>query len=178
MALTQTRTEQITPQDIHDILRNDRRRNVIEQLRGTTGSVSLRELSERIAEREASEAPAPRNLRQSVYNSLHQTHLPKLDDREVVRYDRDRKQVELREGARQVDVYMGIRTGFGVTWATYYRTFSVVSLFLIVAANADVPLVSAVPTLVWATVFLALAGLSAVYQLWPRRWFYLRSILS
>ncbi len=178
MALSQAPNSGIQPREIHDILRNDRRRNVIEHLRNNGGPTTVRTLSERIAERESGESPAPRKLRESVYNSLHQTHLPKLDDQGVIDYDRNRKVVELLEGARQISIYMEVVTRYGVTWATYYRTLAVVSLLLIVAANADVPLVSRIPTLALATGFLVLIGLSTSYQLWSRRWFYLRTLLN
>ncbi|MEF8773057.1 DUF7344 domain-containing protein, partial [Halodesulfurarchaeum sp.] len=58
---------------IHDILRNDRRRRVLEHLQESVGSVTLRELAETIAANEANQSPPPRALRESVYNSLHQT---------------------------------------------------------------------------------------------------------
>jgi hypothetical protein len=168
----------IEPQEIHDILRNKRRRNVLKELRSSGGSVSVRDLSERIAEREAGESPAPRNLRESVYNSLHQTHLPKLDERAVVDYDKDRKTVELLEGARQVDIYMEVVTEYGLSWATYYRSLTVVALLVVVASELGAPGISVLPTLAWTTIGLGVLGLSTAYQLWSRRWFYLQPLLN
>ncbi|WP_331233389.1 DUF7344 domain-containing protein [Natronorarus salvus] len=93
--------------EIHDILRNDRRRAVITVLDERGGSATIRELSERIATLESNEDPPPRNLRQSVYVSLHQTHLPKLDALDIVDYDTDTKRVELREESADVKAHMG-----------------------------------------------------------------------
>jgi hypothetical protein len=157
-------------------LRNERRRYAIKQLRMHLEPVSVRELSERVAEEESGESPAPRNLRESVYNSLHQTHLPKLDERDVIEYDRDRKMVELLVDANQVNAYMEVASGYGVTWATLYRTLGVGSLLAIVAVNANAPLLSAVPTLVVAVVCLVAFGLATTYELWSSRYFYLKSL--
>lgn len=99
--------------DIHDILRNDRRRNVIKRLQEHGREISLRELSVHIAEIEAGESPPPSDVRNSVYVSLHQTHLPKLDKEGIVEYDNDQKTIVLQESARQVSLYMEVITQYG-----------------------------------------------------------------
>lgn len=166
------------PQEVHDILRNDRRRYVIKELQNRLEPVSLRLLSERIAEIETGESPPPSNVRASVYNSLHQTHLPKLDEKEIVNYDKDRKTVTLREPARQVDLYMEVVTRYGVTWAGYYRTLGVVALCTVLAATMGLPVFETIPTVLWISGYLVVFMLSTGYQLWNRRWFYFRSLLG
>jgi hypothetical protein len=178
MGIASTTRPSIDPGEIHDILRNDRRRRVIKQLQQRLEPVTLRELSERIAEHESGTAPAPRKLRESVYNSLHQTHLPKLDERGIVEYDENRKTVRLCEGARHVDVYMEVITRYGITWAAFYRTLGVLALLAILAAQIEAPVISIVSPLAWATGFLTVFALATSYQLWSRRWFYLRSVLQ
>lgn len=66
--------------DVYHVLSNARRREALAELWAQPEALSLRELSERIATTESGESPAPRALRESVYNALHQTHLPKMDD--------------------------------------------------------------------------------------------------
>lgn len=178
MAITHALHDGIEPRDVHDILRNERRRKAIEHLKTKLEPVSLRDLSERIAEMESGESPAPRKLRESVYNSLHQTHLPKLDDYDIVEYDKDRKTVQLCDGANHVDIYMEVITKYGVSWASFYRTIGVAALCAIVAANAGIPGFALVPTLLWASGFLVVYAIAASYQLWSRRWFYLRPLLG
>lgn len=173
-----TRPTRLAETEIHDILRNDRRRRVIECLQERVGSVTLRELAETIAATEAGESPAPRPLRESVYNSLHQTHLPKLDREGVVAYDEHRKTVSLEPAARDVNVYMEVVTKYGVTWADYYRTLATLALALVVGSELGVPVVSALPPLLWASACLAAIAGSTAYQLWTRRWTYLRSVLD
>jgi len=171
-------TGRIDPEEVHDVLRNDRRRRVLQYLKRKLDPVSLRDLAEWLASREAGESSPPKKLRQSVYNSLHQTHLPKMDETGIVEYDRDRKTVALGERARDVDIYMDVVTRYGFTWGQYYRTLGVVGLFVTVAADANAPVFAELPTLLVTSVFLALFALSTVYQLWSRRWFYLRALLG
>lgn len=178
MYTPQASGNRIDPEVIHDVLRNDRRRRTLQYLKQRLEPTSLRKLSEKLAEWEADERPAPRDLRQSVYNSLYQTHLPKLKDVGIVEYDKDRKMVSLTERARDVDLYMDIATGFGVTWSTYYRTLGVLGFIGIVLAESELAFIPDVQPLLIATVFLFVLALSTAYQLWQRRWFYLRSLLG
>lgn len=141
---------------------------------GGTGTVSLRDLSEAIAAAETGETPPPRNIRESVYNSLHQPHLPKLDSLGVVRYDSDRKDITVDGRAREVDLYMEVVTEYGITWGEYYRSLGVFALFSIVASEIGVPLLAEVSSLLVASAFLAVIGASIAYQLWTHRWRYLR----
>ena len=154
--------------EIHDVLRNERRVHALKYLGEFEGAVSLRELSEEIARRETGQSPPPRNIRESVYNSLHQTHLPKLDELGVLEYDRDRKRVRLLEPAEQFDLYMEVTTEHEVTWATYYRTVGVVALAVVVLADVGLPAFAALPAAVWAGGFLGVFALSTLYQRFER----------
>jgi hypothetical protein len=168
--------EVLSEADIHDILRNDRRRNVINCLQDRGREISLRDLAVHIAEIETSESPPPSNIRDSVYVSLHQTHLPKLDEAGIVTYDSDRKTIVLEESARQVSLYMEVVTRYGITWATYYRAIGTFSLFGVVLALTDVPFISAIDPLLWASFFLLMIAASTLYQLWSNRWFYFQQL--
>jgi len=84
--------------EVYGVLSNARRREVLTELWTQPESLSLRELSERIAATESEQTPAPRALRESVYNSLHQTHLPKMDDLGLVVYDPNRDGARLFAG--------------------------------------------------------------------------------
>ena len=164
--------------EIHDLLRNERRQQVIQYMQRTVGSATLRELAEEIAEAETGESPPPRNIRDSVYNSLHQTHLPKLDRRDVVDYDSDRKTVDLQEDARAVRVYMGVVTDYGVTWDEFYRLLGTIALIVVLASLIDAPLVSAIDPVLWTSLFLLAFTVAMAYQLWRQRWIYLNALLD
>lgn len=162
---------------VYEILANPRRRETIQHLTDTAAgkAVSLRDLATAIAAEETGQSPPPRACRESVYNSLHQTHLPKLDELGIVEYDRTARAIRVRDSAREIDRYMELMTPYGHTWGEYYRTLGIVSLLAVVASLAGVPLLDAVDPLLWASSFLVAFALSAAYQLWSLRW-YLRQL--
>jgi len=178
MFTPRSKDSRIDPREIHDVLRNDRRRLTLEYLKQRLEPVDVRELSERVAELEIGESPPPRDIRKSVYNALNQTHLPKLDETGLVDFDRDRKIVSLREAAREIDVYMNVVTPLGIAWDTYYRSLGVLGLLSIVAADTNVAFFSGIDSLLVATVFLFAFVGSTSYQLWSLRWFYLQWLIS
>ncbi|UPM44447.1 DUF7344 domain-containing protein [Halocatena salina] len=158
------RTPQLTKYEIHDVLRNKRRTWVLEQLQQTRKPIPLRELSEQVAAVETGETPPPRNIRESVYNSLHQTHLPKLDELGIVEYHVDRKIVAQAEGFHQVTLYMEVVSADDVTWATYYLAVGCVTLVVITLSSVGLPVFAALSVTGWSILFFALFALSALYQ--------------
>lgn len=166
------------PHDAHEILKNDRRRLTLQCLRKYLEPVSLRTLSERVAALEDGESPPPRDLRKSVYVSLHQTHLPKLAEIGVVDYDKSSKEIALCKRARHISPYMNESPGLGITWESYYRTLGVVGLVLVVLAEIGVPPLAGVDSLLITTVMLFVLMLSMAYQLWKRRWIYLCALFA
>ncbi|QAU14041.1 hypothetical protein EKH57_15760 [Halorubrum sp. BOL3-1] len=151
--------------EVYEVLSNARRRKALTELWAQPDTLSLRELSERIAATESGQTPAPRALRESVYNALHQVHLPKLDALGLVVYDPDRKTVRVCSRASHLSRYMDVTTRAGVTWGEYYRGLGIVGLFATVGSLASVPVLSAVDPLVPATVFLLVFAISTLYQL-------------
>ena len=150
--------------EIHDVLRNERRQMVLKFLRDSGGMISARELSEQIAEAESGESPPPSNLRRSVYISLHQTHLPKLHEMDIVGYDQSAKTVELKERGKEVSVYMETVPRYGISWSEFYLAVSALGLLLIMAVEIGVPVLSAAGSLPLAAATLLLLLGSAVYH--------------
>jgi hypothetical protein len=151
--------------DVHKILFNERRRELLRILKETTEDpISMRELSERIAARETGEEPAPRDARHSVYVALQQHHLPKLDDNGVI--DREQDRVSISEGPTTREVYAHLEAvpKYGLAWAEYYFLLSVVSLLSIVASALGVPPFAQVDPLTVALLALFVHMLSNAYQ--------------
>ncbi|NHX35162.1 MULTISPECIES: DUF7344 domain-containing protein [Halolamina] len=169
----QLRRNTLPESEIYEVLANRRRRATIQQLSDGVypTTIELHELSEAVAAAEAGTSPPPRALRESVYSSLHQTHLPKLEELGVVRYDRETAEVSLQPRARDVNVYMSVATPYGITWDEYYRALAAVTLTLVVTSLAGVPLVSAVDPLLWASGSLFVLAASVTAQLWGARWY-------
>jgi hypothetical protein len=162
----QIRSDSLPENVIHDVLSNSRRKNALRELRTRGGAVSVRDLSEAIAADETGESPAPRCVRESVYASLHQTHLPRLHELGVVEYDRTRKEVRACRGARDVERYMTVVTGYGFTWTELYQLLGIVTLCVVLAAQLGAPVVGAVDPLLWTSGALAAFAVVTVAQLW------------
>lgn len=155
--------------EIHDILRNDRRREVIEFLFEHDRRTTIRELSEHIAAIESGEDPPPRNVRQSVYVSLHQTHLPKLEGLGVVDYDTDSKDIELRDQAELVATHMGQTGGREPDpLIPVYVVLGALGILLTAVGIAGDGSTLGLATGVWVLpLFVAVVALAG-YQLWMR----------
>jgi hypothetical protein len=152
--------------DAYRLLGNPRRRETVTALSETPRvEVTLRDLSERVASRETGLDPAPRPHRASVYNALHQTHLPKLHAFGLVEYDSTRKLVRPQPAVRSLSQYMDTVTWFGLSWGEYYRFLGILGLCTVVAALAGVPVVSALDPLIVASATLAVFAISTCYQL-------------
>ena len=148
-------------EEIHDVLRNARRRELISFLSQHDGYATIQDLSEHIAALESGTDPPPRNVRQSVYVSLHQTHLPKLEALGVVDYDTDAKDVRLRDRATEIEEYMQPTNGKGRP-ELYVGLGALGALLSIVATIVDVDGgLAALP------VFIVII-LVASYQAWGR----------
>lgn len=177
MAIRDRTAPRLNETEAYNILRNDRRRHVIRYLQTRVGDVPLGELAEWIAERETETSPPPRKKRESVYNALHQTHLPKLDEQKIVDYDRRGKRVELND-TRNLHRYMDVVMEYGITWGEYYRTIGLTALLVVLAVQLDAPLLSQVDPLLWVSGFLVLIAASTVYQLRSQLWLAYRRLVG
>ncbi|KAB1198858.1 MULTISPECIES: hypothetical protein [Haloferax] len=147
---------------IHDVLRNERRRLVLERLRDSDDDQAVGDLAEHIAEVESGESPAPRNVRQSVYISLHQTHLPKLDTLHIVAYDSTAKMVSLGSNAVELEPYL-VDAPTRRPFAMLTFTTCLAGLSLVLAGWMGIPILARVdPRLVAIVTLLAVALVSGL----------------
>ena len=161
--------DELDPSEIHNVLRNDRRRHVIRHLRDEEGPISVDALAEHIATVETEESPPPRDVRKSVYVSLHQTHLPKLDELGIVDYDQREQLLELRDRAEEVEVYMEVVSEDDISWATFYLGVSCLGIVTLLAVQFDLLFVSQFGVQFWSWYFLVFFGLSASYHFYSER---------
>jgi len=115
-----------------EVLKNRRRRLVLEYLRDTEDTVTIGELAEHIAaiENDITVKQLNAQQRKRVYIGLYQCHLPKMDDAGVVDFDQNRGRIEpganvtglydYLDVGEEVEtksmepVYLGSSLGFGV----------------------------------------------------------------
>lgn len=93
---------------VFELLRVNRRREVLWYLQANEGVARLDELAEYIAAKEngVEEAALTSTQRKRVYIGLYQCHLPKMHDAGVIAYDQPRGTLELRAAAQQLYPYL------------------------------------------------------------------------
>lgn len=154
----------ISRAEIHDVLSNERRIALLELLRAESPR-RLGDLAEEIAAEETGERPPPRNKRQSAYVTLHQTHLPKLDDLGIVEYDAREKVVALADQASVV--YDSESDGTSARSASVepYLGLVVGGLVASLASAAGLPPFSALSLATYALATLVALLVGFAYQL-------------
>ncbi|GAA0652566.1 DUF7344 domain-containing protein [Salarchaeum japonicum] len=153
-----------TREDVFHLLSNRRRRHTLHYLRQRDGEqVDLRELSQQLSAWENGVPPAEitHRDRKTVYTSLRQTHLPKMDDANVVDYDPNRGHVEPAEEFEDVEVYLDVVPEQEIPRSEYYLGLSAFAAALLAVAWVDVFPFDLLSDVTWAAVIVALFAVSA-----------------
>lgn len=119
-----------------DMLKNERRRHVLRYLLHNGGTTSLSELAESLAaiENGKSKKLITSQERKRVYVGLYQCHLPKMDDAEVISFDRNRGTVELDSNA--VDLYQYLQNSHETTgdWDGFFLSVAGLGVVILVGS--------------------------------------------
>jgi hypothetical protein len=113
---------------IFGILKNDRRRWILEVLK-KDGKLSIRSLSEKIARIEAGVEEPNSGVRKSVYVSLLQTHIPKMESLKILNYDREKDSIERLPSAQNFDIYIETVNKGDIPWNQFYLGISTLAIF-------------------------------------------------
>jgi hypothetical protein len=160
------RPSALSTDDVFHILQTKRRRDVLRYLQGTDGPVRMRALAEQVAawEHDTTVDALTSNERQRVYISLYQSHLPKLDEERIIRYDKDRGIVERTALAERFDPYIDEVAGTddqADPWPRRYAGTVLVGAVVLGTVATDL---TSMPGLVAGTfVLLAFAVLTAAH---------------
>ncbi|MFC4448397.1 DUF7344 domain-containing protein [Halorussus aquaticus] len=159
-----SRADELSQDEVFEVLKSPRRRYALYYLRREGGESELSDLTEQVAawENETTPAALSTDQRKRVYISLYQTHLPKLDEANIVEYDRDAGIVRLGDRASDLDIYLGDVSRDEFPWDRYYLALVAASSVLVAAVWLDAPLFGAIPGLLLATLILVVFGVSAV----------------
>ena len=122
---------------LYGLLGNDRRRSCLEQLAESETEWTVRELAEAIADDVTDASTPPEEVYNSVYISLCQNHLPKLDTVALIRYDNDAKTVSRGAKFDEVEQHLRVESS---SWTplTRYRVFATSVATVGVLAGATV----------------------------------------
>ncbi|SEO90983.1 hypothetical protein SAMN04487948_107102 [Halogranum amylolyticum] len=155
----QTRGEPTLSKDeLFEILKNRRRRDVLTNLDANGGSAILGEMAEYIAakENDIEVSTLSSSQRKRVYIGLYQCHLPKMANYGIVDFDKGRGTIALRPTATLFGPYLDAESVVlddNVGSIVGRRTSAAAAVALLVAAGlAGVPVLSALPAAGWAVV--------------------------
>jgi len=117
----------INQSEIFSVLQNERRRMMLEILH-KDGPKSLRDISETIARIESDSNEPVSNVRKSIYVSMLQTHVPKMENMGIIAYNRDSDRLELTPAAEGVTLYLETVKKGDIPWSHFYLGFSIVAV--------------------------------------------------
>ncbi|MHB9286843.1 hypothetical protein ACKVMT_07355 [Halobacteriales archaeon Cl-PHB] len=136
---------QLSKDDLFHLLQNERRRAVLQYLRGREDeAVRMRDVAEQVAawEHDTTVQALTSDERQRVYIALYQSHLDKLDDAGVIEYNKPRGIVRTTplfpEVATYVDAVADRDEADDDSWNQRYLGASAVSSLLLVGSALDV----------------------------------------
>lgn len=138
-------TAELTQDTLFSTLSSQRRRLALRHLFTNGDTLSVRELTTAVAADENG-IPEPEltyKQRKRVYTSLHQTHLPKLDDVGLIEYDSNRGTVALTGAAATVRPYLFETTDR--PWYQYYLGVGLGIATLSLFIGSDVAMFAAFP---------------------------------
>ena len=162
-------SDPLSDTDLCHVLSCERRRLALEFLWDAREPVALPALAEVVAAVEAGEQVAPRPLRESVYTSRRQTHLPTLARHGLVTFDSSEGHAQATRAARRAVRRLRDQGPLGVTWSETYRAVGTLGLCGVVAALAGVTGPVAVDPLLPAVGGLAAYATVSAYHLWTLR---------
>ncbi|WP_323191728.1 hypothetical protein [Halostella sp. PRR32] len=148
--------EEISEKTVVDAIQNQRRRYVLYYLQNHDRPIGLDELIDQVAAWERCTTPdeVSPSHRKSVYSAIHQTHLPYLEDLELVSYNRQRKQISLRVDRSEFGLYLVNDPHTTVPW---YKVYFTLALTCLTAAGLILLGIWPVETLPVISVFLLFA---------------------
>ena len=153
--------------EIFDLLKNSRRRSIIQYLRAHDGYAELNDVAEHIAaaENDITVRELSSDQRKRVYIGLYQCHLPKMDTLGVVEYDKNRGTIELQDSVSQLLPYMdpvdedeNEEAASGHDWLAPAIAAGVVAV--VGLGTLGIGALSAVPAAGWT--LLCLLGIAAI----------------
>ncbi|SDM76527.1 hypothetical protein SAMN04487949_2534 [Halogranum gelatinilyticum] len=164
-------TETLPREVVFDMLSSQRRRHTLHYLLQHDRPVELRELSRQVAAWENGIEPVEvtSDQRKNVYTALRQAHLPRMDRAGIVDFDPNRAEIELREEASDLQLYLEVIPGNDIPWSDYYLGLSVFSGLLIGAAEFGVFPFGEIQVVAWTGLVVFLFFASAATHAYMNR---------
>ncbi len=148
-------TEELTKDEVYEVLSSSRRRLILYHLHRRGGRADLRVLARDTAREEVGE-PVDNDVVKRFYISLYQTHVPKLEQTGLVEYDGDEKSVVLTDRVDDIARVLNVDVGPDRQWAIYYAALALVGVMI--GISQLLLEISVVSSLVYAGAILSLAA--------------------
>ncbi|WP_254864824.1 DUF7344 domain-containing protein [Halovivax gelatinilyticus] len=154
---------ELTRAKLFDVFSNARRRMAVRFLTEQNGTCDLTPLVEYVAaeENDVTRDDVTRAQRRRVYISLYQTHLPMLDEHEIIEWEPEAHRIELLMDEHRFEPYLASDLDDDREW---YRAYSALSLcglvglaVVFVVSGSISTSLAPILAVVLATLFLTLA---------------------
>ncbi|WP_424016057.1 DUF7344 domain-containing protein [Halorubrum xinjiangense] len=132
---------ELSEDEIFEVLSNRRRRFVIHALKRAEGPVEVSELSTHVTAWEHGVDPEEVQYedRRNVYSTLQRTHLPKLEEKNVVTVHEEENLVEPTPELEALDIYVEVLRSKEIPWSLYYVGLAGVAASLLLAVATGTP---------------------------------------
>ncbi len=132
---------ELSEDDIFKLLSNRRRRFVIHALKRAEDPIDVSELSTHVTawERGVDLEEVRYEDRRNVYSTLQRTHLPKLEEKNVVTVHEEENLVEPTGELEELDIYVEVLRSTEIPWSLYYVGLAGLAVSLTVAVATGTP---------------------------------------
>ena len=137
----ETEDADLSQDEIFDVLSNRRRRYAIHALKRAEEPLDVSELSTHVTAWELDVDPEQVKYedRRNVHSTLRRTHLPKLEDANVVTVDEETDLVRPTPTLQDLEIYVEVLRGKEIPWSLYYVGLATVVASVFLAVHAGAP---------------------------------------
>lgn len=157
--------------EIFEVLRNQRRRYVLQYLKQDSRPVELGDLAQQVAAWEYDTTPeeVTPEQRKRVYTTLQQTHLSKMDESGILVFDSDEGVIEATDRTRDISIYLEIVPGHEFAWRELYLSLGAISSALVAALWLEIYPLTLLSDLTWAGIIAVTVTLAAAAHIYHER---------
>ena len=132
---------ELSEDEVFEVLSNRRRRFVIHALKRAEEPIDVSELSTHVTawERDIDPRDVQYEDRRNVYSTLQRTHLPKLEEKNVVTVDEETNLVEPTPELENLDIYVEVLRSREIPWSLYYVGLAGLAASLLLAVATGTP---------------------------------------
>ena len=131
----------LSEDEVFEVLSNRRRRYVVHALKRAQEPIEIADLSARVTAWEVDIDPSEVRYedRRNVYSTLQRTHLPKMEEKNLVRVDEEENVVRPTPKLEDLDIYVEVLESQEIPWSLYYVGLAGVTTALLLAVAAGTP---------------------------------------